>query len=80
MRSSVASTEWGGWVRSQSEQKAAEPLSEEDQKEVQQAQAFFSELELEYQQLLAERARQGDGQPTQPSPPLPPHPQDERSS
>ena len=58
MRASLANTQLGGWIRSKNsaQQQSGQEgeLTAEEQKEMQQAAEFLKQLEVEYQQLVAD--------------------------
>ena len=58
VRSSIASTQWGSWIRSKgsvdSTSEQQDQLSPQEAREVEQATAFLKELEADYQRFVAD--------------------------
>jgi hypothetical protein len=66
VRASVASTKWGGWVRSLSEEKSKVEMSEAERAELRQAEAFLAHLEGEYSDSQRTNKRGQGGVETSP--------------
>ena len=64
MRSSIAGTQLGRWIRSRSSVSDAEQgqLTPQETKEVEQAVDFLKQLEVEYQQFVADAQKRRQAQ------------------